>query len=182
MFGEDGWCHKCEVPRRAQCGSLVLQARGWGSVAGAWVPHFQPDAYCLEGSLAERIAAAGFALSLLPIVWHGRPPGSAVQIVVPTIGEAWFDPDELRARTVARHGAPGKSCAECGVWRWYGLNWDQMPPYRHPTMPEDVHVAASPEWFGSGGLAFRQFIFRRELAEMIVAASPRDFKVREIPR
>src|SRR5690349_4749655 len=98
MFGEDGWCHECGVPRKAQTGSLVLQARRFGSVAGAWVPYLRNDAYCLARSVAERIAAAGFELPLLSIEWRGESPGDAVQIVAPTIGEAWFDPDQLRER------------------------------------------------------------------------------------
>lgn len=36
---------------------------------------------------------------------------------------------------------------------------------------------ANPEWFGNGWKAFRQVLVRRELAELLAAASPRDFKV-----
>jgi hypothetical protein len=57
-----------------------------------------------------------------------------------------------------------------------------MPPYRNAVIGDDVHVAASPEWFGDGHKAFRQIIMRRGLAEMIAAASPRDFRIREIQR
>ena len=92
MYGEDGWCRSCGVPTRPQSGSLILQRKGFGSVKGAWVPNWQFDAYCLARSLAERIAAAGFALPLIPIEWQGPSPGDAVQIVAPTTGDAWFDP------------------------------------------------------------------------------------------
>ncbi len=179
MHGEDGWCRSCGVPRRPQCGSLILQSRGLKSVEGAWVPNWQFDAYCLERALAEQVVASGFPLPLLPIEWHGQPPGDAMQIVAPTMGVAWFDPAELRARTIAKHGAAGASCDECGVWRWYPLLSEEMPPYRYAAMDDDVHVAASPEWFGDGHKAFRQVIVRRALAEMIVAACPRDFRIHE---
>ena len=43
-----------------------------------------------------------------------------------------------------------------------------------------VDVAASPEWFGDGANAFRKMVFRRELAERIVALSPRDFDLVDI--
>jgi hypothetical protein len=146
------------------------------------VPNWQFDAYCLERTLAEQAAASGFVLPLLPIEWHGQSPGEAMQILAPTIGVAWFDPDELRARTIAKHGAAGAQCDACGVWRWYPLLSEEMPPYRNAVIGDDVHVAASPEWFGDGHKAFRQIIMRRGLAEMIAAASPRDFRIREIQR
>jgi hypothetical protein len=146
------------------------------------VPNWRFDAYCLQSSLAERAVASGFPLQLLPIEWHGQSPGDAMQIVAPTIGEAWFDPGELSTRTIAKHGAAGARCGECGIWRWYPLLSEEMPPYRYAAVGENVHVAASPEWFGDGHKAFRQIIIRRGLAEMIVAATPRDFRIREIER
>jgi hypothetical protein len=57
-----------------------------------------------------------------------------------------------------------------------------MPPYRHVPSLDEVHVAASPEWFGDGAQAFRQLVVRRSLAEALVAASPRDFSIRDLPR
>jgi hypothetical protein len=41
-------------------------------------------------------------------------------------------------------------------------------------------VAASPEWFGDGWNAFRQIVVRRELAHVIVDASPHDVCILEI--
>jgi hypothetical protein len=57
---------------------------------------------------------------------------------------------------------------------------DETPRYRLLSLPEDVHVAASPEWFGDGWKAFRQIIVGRALAEVLVSTSPRDFRIREI--
>jgi hypothetical protein len=42
-------------------------------------------------------------------------------------------------------------------------------------------VVASPEWFGDGWNSYRQILVRFELAEILAAASPRDFKVNLIP-
>ena len=182
MFGEDGWCRSCGIPKRVQCGSLILQERGFESVEGAWVPNWQFDAYCLDRSLATQAIASDFALPLRPVEWHGHSPGEAMQIVAPTVGVAWFDVQELRERTTAKHGGPGARCDECGVWRWYPLLAEEMPPYRFAPIGNDTHVVASPEWFGDGHQAFRQILVRRQLAELIVAASPRDFRIREIQR
>jgi hypothetical protein len=175
MFGEDGWCHSCGVPKHAQTGSLILQRKGM-KVEGGWVPNWQFDPICLERSVAEE-AASRFNLELLKVDWHGSPPGDAMQIVVPSVGEAWFDPDELREKTIERHGTAGATCSECGVWRWMPLLFGFLPPLRITPGLGDADIAASPEWFGDGWKAFRQILVRGELAELIADASPRDFKV-----
>ena len=180
MFGEDGWCHGCGVPQRPQCGSLVLQRKGFTKgVEGAWMPNWQFDVICLDHELGRRVAKR-FDVELLEVGWHGTSPGEAVQIVVPTVGDAWFDPEELRAAAIAVHGTDGAKCPDCGVWRWMPLDFGSLPPLRITPALGDVDVAASPEWFGDGWKAFRQVLMRRPLAEMIAAASPRDFEVSKV--
>ena len=109
MYGEDGWCRSCGVPKRTESGSLILQRRAFGPVEGAWVPNWLFDVICLERSVAERAKEAGFALPLLPVEWHGLPPGDAVQIVPPIVGERWFDVDDLRVRATAKTVRPARS-------------------------------------------------------------------------
>jgi hypothetical protein len=68
------------------------------------------------------------------------------------------------------------------------LAFEVLPPLRKQQLPplldipglDDLDVAASPEWFGDGWQAFRQVLVRRELAQMLVEASPRDFSIREV--
>jgi hypothetical protein len=60
------------------------------------------------------------------------------------------------------------------------LAFGTLPPLRIVPALEDVDIAASPEWFGDGWNAYRQILVRRELAEFIAAASPRDFKVQSV--
>ena len=136
MYGEDGWCRSCGAPKRPQRGSLVLQKRGIGPVEGAWVPNWRFDAFCLGSTVVEGARQAGFTLPVLPVEWHGPSPGDAMQIVPPVIGERWFDVDELRKLTTAKHGAAGARCDECGVWRWYPLLSEEMPPYRYASLDE----------------------------------------------
>ncbi len=178
MFGEDGRCHSCGVPRHAQTGSIILQRKGV-TVAGAWVPYWRYDVICVECSVAVR-AAERFDLNLRRVDWHASSPGEAMQIVVSTIGDAWFDEDELRESAIERHGSDGARCAECGTWRWMPLACGRLPPLRITPPLGDVAIAASPEWFGDGWKAFRQILMRRELAELLAAASPRDFRVQEV--
>ena len=59
------------------------------------------------------------------------------------------------------------------------LTKETLPPLRNAPAFEEFDVVASPEWFGDGWNAFRQILVRRELAAMIVAASPRDFRIVE---
>ncbi|MEZ5096453.1 MAG: hypothetical protein R2731_10230 [Nocardioides sp.] len=179
MFGEDGWCHACGVPKGPQTGSIVLQRKGFKAVEGAWVPNWQFDALCLERSVATD-AAARFQLDLLKVEWHGAPPGEAMQVVVSSVGDAWFDPDELRAKATEQHGTAGAECSDCGTWRWMPLAFGTLPPLRIVPALDGVDIAASPEWFGDGWSAYRQILVRRELAEFIAAASPRDFKVQSV--
>jgi hypothetical protein len=178
MFGESGWCRSCGVPRGPQSGCIIMQRKGM-KVEGAWVPNWRFDAICLERSLAD-VAESLFKLNFLEVQWHGASPGEAKQILVPSTGDAWFDPDELREKTTARHGTAGATCPDCGTWRWMPLPFGSLPPLRIRPLLGDVDIAASPEWFGDGWKAFRQILVRRELAEIIAAASPRDFKVQEV--
>lgn len=179
MFGEDGWCHSCGVPKGAQSGSMVLQRKGM-KVEGAWVPNWRFDAICLAAELADEVGAR-FNVELVDVDWHGAAPGAAKQIVVSSVGAAWFDPAELRERAVAHHGTAGATCPECGVWRWMPLSFGDLPTPRIAATLGEFDIAASPEWFGAGWKAFRQIIVRRELAELIASASPKDFKVQALP-
>lgn len=179
MFGEGSWCRSCGVPQREQRGSLILQRMGLAQPTGAWVPNWQFDAICLERSLGDE-ATARFDLEVREVEWHGSPPGEAVQIVVPSVSERWFDPDELRKTAVDQHGAAGAACSDCGTWRRMPMAFDVLPRLQvHPGLG-DIDVAASPEWFGDGWLAFRQVLLRRELAELIASHSPGDFRVHEV--
>jgi hypothetical protein len=185
MYGQDGWCRSCGVPRSAQTGSLVLQRKSF-KVRGAWTPYWQYDAICLEPALAQELAE-GFRLDLIGVRWHASSLGDARQIVAPTVGTAWFDPGELRRRTIAQHGKAGAECTQCGVWRWLPLGFEPALPSSRETLPplldvpefEGFELVASPEWFGDGCNAFRQVLVRRSLAEAIVSASPRDFRIVE---
>jgi hypothetical protein len=173
MFGEDGWCRSCGVPRHGQLGNLVLQREGFKRVEGAWMPNWRFDVICLERELAERIADR-FRVELRDVEWRGNAPGEAKQTVAPTVGEAWFDREALHERLVAVHRSAGALCPECRVWRWMPLSFSPVPPLTNEVLPplldvpglENVDAAASPEWFGDGLNAFRQIVVRRELAEI----------------
>lgn len=171
IFGHNGWCLRCGIPRRPQCGSLILRQRG--QLRGAWRPNWLFDVLCLERSLAD-VVAARFGVELREVVVRGTT-GSAAQLVVP-VGGPWYAPEDLERATVARHGSAGATCPECGVWRWLPLLIEDRPPLRTPP-PASTVVADSGEWFGAGRNGFRHQLFCRELAELIVAASPRDFMI-----
>jgi hypothetical protein len=68
------------------------------------------------------------------------------------------------------------------------LSFSTVPPLTDEVLPpvldvprlEEVDVGASPEWFGDGWNAFRQIVVRRELAQIVVEASPREFRIQEV--
>lgn len=176
MYGEDGWCRSCGVPMRPQCGELVLQTKELNG-EGAWVPNWQFDAVCLSADLASQVRR--WDVELRPVVWHGAGGAAAFQLVAPSVGDAWFAPRDLREAAIAKHGEAGARCGSCGTWRWMPLASDELPPLRIDLRrTTDAAIAASPEWFGDGWLAYRVLMMRRDLGELIAAASPRDFALR----
>jgi len=181
MYGPDGWCRSCGIPLQEQTGPLTLRASGMSPVQGAWVPNWRFDTICVEATLAARLGSE-YRLETRPVAWHRNVQGAAMQIIAPTIKPEWFDPDALRTAAVSRHGSAGKNCAECCVWRWLPLPLELLPPVWSSTRWDDYGVVASPEWFGDGAQSFREVLVRRKLAQAIVSASPKDFKVREISR
>jgi hypothetical protein len=145
------------------------------------MPYWRYDTVCLERSLAEKVAAR-FDITVRDVAWPKTPPGEASQLMIPVMGDAWFDPNALRAVTTAKHGTDGALCPECGIWRWLPLPIERIPRVDPQVLENGPHVMASPEWFGDGLQAFHEILFRRNLAEYLVAASPRDFEIQEIRR
>ena len=177
MFGEEGWCRSCGVPKREQHGPLILQARKQ-SATGAWVPYWQYDIICVEARLGI-VLCDRFGINLREVEWRGTAPGPAFQLVIPVGAEPWYDPKELAASAEARHGTTGAECPECSVWRWMPLVPELMPPRRWIPGADTPPVVASPEWFGDGLNSFRLILLRRDLAETIAKTSPRDFETYE---
>lgn len=173
VYGSDGWCRTCGVPRHEQNGNLILQRRGL-TASGAWAPNWQFDAICIDAAVQAELATVD-NLEFRPIRWPRDERADAYQIIAPTVGDRWFDAELLRERVEARHGGAGKACPECGVWKWLPILWDRLPPMTAAL--GDLPVAASPEYFGDGLVAFRQMLVRRDVACVLVASSPRDFKL-----
>ena len=89
----------------------------------------------LHGPRVAETVAGRFDVELRDVDWHASAPGEAMQIVVPSVGDAWFDHDELAERAVRVHGAPGARCAECQTWRCYPLGFDPVPPLTDEVLP-----------------------------------------------
>lgn len=178
MFGEDGWCHSCGVPEHAQTGSLVLQRKGL-KIEGAWVPNWQFDAYCVAPLIAGE-AAGAFGLTVRQIKDpHGGDLG-ARQVVVESSSEAWFRPADLRGVITPIHGKASETCVDCGVTRWMPVGMDVLPPPPQAVFARSPAVVASPEYFGAGKQSFRQILWRRDVADFLVAVSPRDLRIQAI--
>lgn len=179
MFGEDGWCHACGVPRGEQTGSLVLQRKKL-RIGGAWAPYWKWDVICVETSLAEEIAGE-FAVEFREVRWPDGSPSGAQQLLFPVTGDAWFDPAALSESLAKQHrGRDGARCAECGVWRWLPPDVGWVAPGVDVSQFAGFDVVATPEWFGDGRTGYREVLVRRGLAELIQRASPRDFRIEEL--
>lgn len=158
--------------------AAISSSRAKGSTEkGRGCPNWQFDAICLSHPLAD-VVRADFDVELRRVDWRRHAGSSVFQIVAPRVGAEWFDEAELRPAAVAVHGVDGARCEVCGVWRWLPLALDALPPQRIDLdATTSVGVAASPEWFGDGLQAFRELRVRRELAELLCQASPRDFSL-----
>jgi hypothetical protein len=181
MFGGDGWCRACGVPQHEQTGSVVLRRAGMATVVGGWVPYWRYDVYCLERSLAVG-AAELFGVDLRPVQWPRTPAGEAEQIVIPTSADSWFDESDLAERVSQVHGEASETCEDCGMTRWLPVMMVDLPMPPSAIFAGQPAVVASPEWFGAGARSFSQILWRRDLADFLVAASPKDFGIRAIGR
>jgi len=167
------------MPLRDQIGPLVLQSKGLGRASGAWVPNWRFDAYCMDATVSAAVAD-GFALKLMPVDWHGAPAVDASQVIVPSSEGPWFEADQLTEATSRVHGVAGATCADCGRWRWMPVGMADLPRPDLKAFAGNPDVVASPEWFGDGAQSFRQIVWRRELADRLLSASPRDFRIQEL--
>jgi hypothetical protein len=182
LYGVDGFCRGCGYEFGVQSGPLGLERSGL-TIKGAWIPHCNPRSVCMDERLAAEVARS-FPVELREIAWPRAGGIPAFQLVVPTVGQDWFDPDHLAAGILRTHDDgdpnPGKTCLDCGRWRWYPCSVDEVPPLTPQSAWSEFAVIASPEVFGDGWSVFRHFLYRRDLAELIASASPRDFEVRDV--
>jgi hypothetical protein len=171
MFGVDGWCEHCGVNFLPQRGSLVLRSSGLTVVGGWWA--YWHQALCLEISVAKQVVER-FDVELLDVAWPKGASGDAVQIVPTATEYPWFDPVVLDELTIGRHGSSGSECIVCGTWKWMPMSWEA--PICLP-VAESRPVIASREWFGSELNAHHGLLVIRDLAELLVDVSPRDFRI-----
>lgn len=186
IYGPDGWCRSCGTPNRTQIGSLVLQRRGMKTEVPAWSPNWRFDAYCFSPGIANELAAR-FALEFRPIRWRSPQSHEAMQLVLPEPQISFFDQAQLTSRLEKQHGKAGAACDTCGIWRWFPLGFEPVPPMYTEALPPVRHevrllndpIAVSREWFGDGCRSLREVLFAAEIAEIVVTASPRDFEIVE---
>lgn len=125
MYGEEGWCHSCGVPKHPQSGSIVLQRKGL-KVEGAWVPNWQFDAYCMEQSVADAVQKQ-FGVELRPVASVGQSWLNASQALIESSPGPWFNPDDLERVIAPIHGHAFETCPDCGVKRWMPVGMDVLP-------------------------------------------------------
>lgn len=176
MYGPDGWCHTCAIPKHVQTGSLVLEKKGLTNAEGAWIPYDHDDIICADAPLAREIAST-FDIELREIAWPRNSDNQAFQLQIPVGTTPWFNPSELEAATTATHGRAGSTCEECGTWRWLGLGFDNVSPLVNGALDGAGAIIASPEWFGSVRHAYREVRLVKELADLLAARSPQDLKL-----
>ncbi len=164
---------------REQNGPLTLESRGFPKSA-VWTPNWRFDAICVSSEVADELTAR-FDIELRDV--HRATTGSTEfkQVVPVHSSSDWYSHDNLANAVLARHSKysgsnTGTTCVQCNRWKWLPItprdaliNIDSLPP--------SAHVASSHEVFGDGMSAFRLLAFRKELAEVLVAANPKTWNI-----
>ena len=175
MFGPEGWCRGCGTPLVEQSGALVLEGRKFPTAA-VWVPNWRFDVVCISAELASEVASR-FRVDLGDVHKPRTGPTGAKQLRAAVTSHAWYDPENLAKAVVAHHHRfegerTGTTCARCARWKWLPVA-EHEAPIIGAALDSDRDLIASPEVFGDGLQSFRHLLFRKELAEYIVAAAPR---------
>ena len=177
MYGRDGWCAGCGVPKHMQTGSMVLQATKFPT-SDFWMPNWQFDALCVRAAAADAVLAQ-FRVRTLPVRTPRSPATGVRQLLAATATGPWFDEAALAERVKARHGEAGRTCGLCHIWRWFPLTTKHLPPATLGDETIASDVVASCEWFGDGMRAMHELRFRRPLAEALVSLNPRVWSIVE---
>lgn len=183
MYGDDGWCRGCGTPLVGQAGALVIQGSRFPT-AGAWMPNWRFDVVCVSAPVAADLAER-FAVDLRDVHKPRTGPTGVKQIYPAQTAEHWHRREDLEAAVLARHGADegdrvGSECGRCGRWKWLPVSEDEVPIVASAVAATSAYAIASPEAFGDGLKSFRHLLFRRQLGEALVAASPRNWHLVEV--
>ena len=178
MFGEDGWCHSCGVPRHEQTGSLILQKKQFKTTGRAWMPSWQFDVVCAEREFAERLSAP-HRVQWRDVERPGEPPVAESSELAGAAGGRAVDSTLLDTRARASPNAHGRAGAAVPRVRRAGdgspLGFTTGPrPITEFALDRRGSVDAGgssalqtsrarrgPEWFGAGLPADRPLQFRR---------------------
>ena len=182
MYGDDGWCRGCGTPLVDQVGSLVVQGRKFPT-ADAWTPNWRFDVLCISAGLAGELAAR-FELDLRDVHQPSSGPTGVQQLVPRRSDDPWYRPEDLARAVEARHGdlvadRSGRTCRTCELWKWLPVAVGDVP-VRAGALESGADVVASPESFGDGLASFHHLLFRRELAEALLASTPRNWRLVEV--
>lgn len=179
MFGERGWCTGCGMPLVAQMGPLTLTGDDISGRGQCWIPHWRYEV-CVDSELAMAVRSE-FGVDHREVVWRdseGKDPTYQL-LSTPTIGPM-FDHSALQVALLEHHENAGRACSECGRWKWMPLRSVDLPSVRPEALPLGAHLVASEEWFGDGGLCFREYRFSSDIAELLSASSGGDLRLVDI--
>lgn len=182
MYSDQGWCRGCGTPSGEQTGALVIQGSKFPS-AEVWMPNWLYDVVCVSARVAGDITER-FKIDLGEVHKPRKGPTGVKQILPAQTVEPWHRREELVRAVRARHSEhdgerTGSSCGQCGRWKWLPVSEDEAPITASAVLSTSDAIA-SPEAFGDGLKSFRHLLFRRPLAETLVAASPRNWSLVEV--
>jgi hypothetical protein len=106
------------------------------------------------------------------------------QLIPVQTPESWYRRDDLQLAVLARYrehnGSPtGSRFQVCARWKWLPLSEAEAPSISTVVGTSGDFIASS-EFFRNGLLSFRHLLFRRPLADLLVAAGRPAWKVVEV--
>lgn len=183
MYGEDGWCRGCGTPLGPQIGPVVLQGSKFPT-ANVWMPNWLFDVVCVTSDVAAEIVGR-FNVEFGE-VHKPRQGDTGVRQIRPRVtNDSWYEVEPLGHAVRARFGRyngdqTGSTCASCGRWKWLPVGEGEAPIHVSSLDVEGADVLASPETFGDGLASHRHLLFRRPLAEFLVDAAKRNWRMEEV--
>jgi len=151
--------------------------------ADVWMPNWLFDVVCVSACVAEEVRGQ-FNVTLREVRKPRTGPTGAQQLIPVRTRGAWYRPADLEDAIHSRHGQlsgdrTGGTCAGCGRWKWLPVMVGDVP-VQASALSTSSDVIASPESFGDGLMSFRHLLFRRPLAELLVAKNPRSWSLLEV--
>ncbi|WP_262852938.1 hypothetical protein [Mumia quercus] len=136
----------------------------------------------MSAAVAE-VVADKFRVEMRDVCKPKSGPTGFKQLMPEVSQKRWYDEAVLKSIIPVKHpldDSVGSRCPTCSTWRWLPVSEGDAHIFSAALDDVESDVAASPEWFGSGWSSMRNSLFRRELAEALVASNAKHWSIVDV--